>query len=84
VSHTFEAGLCPSCHPVPLKTTVEEVHKNVEAMIEGLGEVLVGLGSVTHVVMMFDEVATEKRIRWDPKTNFFIGACTRHQWSSLA
>jgi hypothetical protein len=40
-----------------------------------------------HVVAMFDEVAAEKRIRWDPKTNFFwecVGNMQRrHQWSSL-
>ena len=24
-------------------------------------------------VLIFNEIATEKRIRWDPKTNYFIG-----------
>jgi len=27
---------------------------------------------------MFDELATEKRIRWDPKTNHFLGICREH------
>ena len=27
---------------------------------------------------MFDEIATEKRIRWDPKTNYFLGLCREH------
>ena len=27
---------------------------------------------------MFDEVAAEKRIRWDLKTNFFLGVCREH------
>ena len=27
---------------------------------------------------MFDELATEKRIRWDPKTNRFLGICREH------
>jgi hypothetical protein len=27
---------------------------------------------------MFNEVATEKRIRWDPKTNHFLGVCRQH------
>jgi hypothetical protein len=27
---------------------------------------------------MFDELATEKRIRWDPKTNHFLGLCREH------
>jgi len=29
-------------------------------------------------VVAFDEVATEKRARWDPKTNFFLGICREH------
>ena len=24
-------------------------------------------------VLIFDEIATEKRICWDPKTNYFLG-----------
>ena len=39
---------------------------------------LAGLGSVIHVVMMFDEVVTEKQIQWDLKMNFFISACREH------
>jgi hypothetical protein len=27
---------------------------------------------------MFDELATEKRIRWDDKTNNFLGVCRQH------
>ena len=27
---------------------------------------------------MFDELATEKRICWDPKTNYFLGLCREH------
>jgi len=27
---------------------------------------------------MFDELAMEKRIRWDPKTNYFLGLCREH------
>ena len=26
-----------------------------------------------HTILIFDEIATEKRIRWDPKTNYFLG-----------
>ena len=29
-------------------------------------------------VVMFDKLATEKRICWDPKTNFFLGVCRQH------
>jgi hypothetical protein len=27
---------------------------------------------------MFDEISTEKRIHWDPKTNYFLGLCREH------
>ena len=78
VSYLRSRSFVPPVIPSPGKPTAEEVHKNVEATIEGLDEVLAALGSVIHVVMMFDEVAMEKRLRWDLKTNFFIGACREH------
>lgn len=27
---------------------------------------------------MLDEIALEKRIRWDPTTNHFLGVCRQH------
>ena len=33
---------------------------------------------VLHTVIMFDELATEKHIHWDPKPNFLIGACRQY------
>jgi hypothetical protein len=35
-------------------------------------------GTVLHTVVMFDDLATEKRIRWDPTTNYFLGVCRQH------
>ncbi|THU75684.1 hypothetical protein K435DRAFT_563551, partial [Dendrothele bispora CBS 962.96] len=29
-------------------------------------------------VIMFDEIAVEKRLRWDPKTNHILGMCREH------
>lgn len=29
-------------------------------------------------MVMFDELAVEKRIRWDPKSNKFVGVCREH------
>jgi hypothetical protein len=78
VSYLRSRSIVPPVIASPRKPTVEEVNKNVEATIKGLDEVLAGLGPVIHVVMMFDEIATEKRIRWDPKTNCFIGVCREH------
>jgi hypothetical protein len=31
-----------------------------------------------HTVLMFDKIATEKRICWDSKTNYFLGLCREH------
>ena len=33
---------------------------------------------VLHTVLMFDKIAAEKCICWDPKTNFFLGVCRQH------
>ena len=33
---------------------------------------------IIHVVLMIDELATEKRVRWDPQTNYFLGVCREH------
>ena len=78
VSYLRSRSIVRPVIPSPRKPTVDEIHRNVEATIEGLDGVLAALGSVIHVVMMLDEVATEKRIRWDPKTNCFIGVCREH------
>ncbi|KAH6869091.1 hypothetical protein BKA70DRAFT_1414167 [Coprinopsis sp. MPI-PUGE-AT-0042] len=62
------------------KPTVEEVAMNVEAAFEGMGEALrpnTG-ASVRHAVLMFDEIATEKRPRWNPMTNEIVGVCRQH------
>lgn len=29
-------------------------------------------------MVIFDEIATEKRLRWDPKSNMFLGVCREH------
>ena len=35
-------------------------------------------GKTLHGVVIFDEIATEKRIRWDPTSNMFLGLCREH------
>jgi len=43
----------------------------------------IGVGAnVVHAVVMFDELATEKHIRWDPKTNYFLGVCRQHVYKA--
>ena len=65
-------------HSMP---TVDEVQKNLKAMFNGLFEVIHSQNpssKYVHAVLMFDELATEKRVRWDPKTNYFLGICREH------
>lgn len=70
----------PAVIPSPGKPTVEEVSKNVANTFTGLEEILKPTGGPKnrHAVLMFDELATEKRIRWDSKTNKFLGICREH------
>ncbi|KAF8159901.1 hypothetical protein B0H34DRAFT_843620 [Crassisporium funariophilum] len=75
----------PALIPSREQPTVEEVHANVEATLGGVLDVIRNLNPsrFVHAVLMFDELATEKRIRWDPKTNYFLGLCREHaHWTS--
>lgn len=67
----------PSLIPSHASPTPMEVMKNIEACFEGIQDVLDGK-HVVHQVAMFDEIATEKRLRWDENTNFFLGVCREH------
>ncbi|KAG6807947.1 hypothetical protein H0H92_005919 [Tricholoma furcatifolium] len=54
-----------------------EVQKNFEATFKSVHDLLVE-EKVVHQVLMFDEIAIEKRIRWDHRTNLFLGLCREH------
>ncbi|KAG6825754.1 hypothetical protein H0H92_002534 [Tricholoma furcatifolium] len=68
--------IMPAIVPSPSMPTVEEVEKNAVATFESIQEFLDD--QVTHQVIMFDEIATEKRVRWDHQTNMFLGICREH------
>jgi hypothetical protein len=59
---------------------MEQVKVNVQASLESIQDIIQKQirGKVLHTVVMFDELATEKRICWDPKTNYFLGVCRQH------
>ncbi|KAK7001931.1 hypothetical protein R3P38DRAFT_3326830 [Favolaschia claudopus] len=67
----------PPITPSPGTPQASEVAQNVEACFAGLKDAL-STRKVVHAVLMFDELATEKRIRWDDKTNNFLGVCRQH------
>lgn len=57
--------------------TTIEIEKNIKACFESMKEVLENR-KVVHQVLMLDEIATEKRLRWDHLTNYFLGVCRQH------
>ncbi|KAG5634895.1 hypothetical protein H0H81_000401 [Sphagnurus paluster] len=70
----------PPITPSHEKPTINQVQANVEATFDGLLDVIhsQNRSSLVHAVLMFDELATEKRISWDPKTDYFLGLCREH------
>ena len=81
VSYLRSRSTVPLLIPSHAQPTVEQVQKNLEATLGGVLDVLhsqVQPGGVLHAVVMFDKLATEKRFRWDPKTNNFLEVCRQH------
>jgi hypothetical protein len=77
VSYLRARSTVPPIVPSPRQPTTNEVHKNVEVTFSSVVDVIHESKAV-HAVIMFDELATEKRIRWDPKSNYFLGVCREH------
>lgn len=69
----------PQIIPSPSFPTCDEIKRNIVASFEGL---LDGLGisgqNMLHAVAVFDELAIEKRPRWDDKSNKVLGVCREH------
>ena len=70
----------PQITPSPSFPTREEIQHNVVASFEGLVDSH-GLSEkkMLHTVTMFDELAIEKRPRWDDKSNKVLGICREHE-----
>ncbi|KAJ7592440.1 hypothetical protein C8J56DRAFT_1161638 [Mycena floridula] len=65
-----------ACHTTP---ALAEILQNIEACLSsGLREILASFSESIHLILMLDEIATEKRLRWDSKTNKFLGICREH------
>lgn len=80
ISYLRTRSTVPQIIPSHEQPTVDQIHANVEATCEGVLEVIhsPNRSKLVHAVLMFYELATEKRIRWDPKTNRFLGLCREH------
>ncbi|KAJ7501335.1 hypothetical protein B0H11DRAFT_2373455 [Mycena galericulata] len=57
--------------------TVAEIVENIDAYTDG-EDVPVGPPRIIHRVIMLDEIAVERRARWDDKSNMILGACREH------
>jgi hypothetical protein len=80
VSYLRSRSTIPPIIPSRGRPELHEVKSNVEATVTSILDQIhhIRTGRVLHTVLMFDELATEKRIRWDPKTNNFLGLCREH------
>jgi hypothetical protein len=79
VSTIRRRTMIPPILPSPSFPTRREIESNIVANFEGLRDVLGSLGDTKlHAIAMFDELAVEKRPRWDDKTNRILGVCREH------
>ncbi|KAK0452007.1 uncharacterized protein EV420DRAFT_1645958 [Desarmillaria tabescens] len=69
----------PSIIPSYGQPSLTEIEKNIAACFESILSVLQSLpAGVLQVILMFDEIAVEKRPRWDYSTNMIMGLCRKH------
>ncbi|KAJ7796470.1 hypothetical protein B0H14DRAFT_3158054 [Mycena olivaceomarginata] len=61
----------------PAMPTIQEIEANIDAYTAGEA-IPTGPPRIVHRVLMLDEIAVEKRARWDNKTNMILGACREH------
>ncbi|KAJ7930975.1 hypothetical protein B0H13DRAFT_1858209 [Mycena leptocephala] len=61
----------------PAMPTVLEIQANIDAYTAGEA-IPSGPPNIVHRVLMLDEIAVEKRARWDDKTNMILGGCREH------
>lgn len=56
---------------------MNEVWRNIKATFSSVLDTIRESKAIDAVVM-FDELATEKQIHWDLKSNYFLGVCREH------
>jgi hypothetical protein len=70
--------IVPPIIPSHGKPSTFEIEANIQGSFESVMEVVKAEGGILHAVLMFDELATEKRIRLDRKRDLFLGVCRQH------
>lgn len=84
VSYLRSRSIVPPLIPSHGKPTIDQVATNLQSSLGSILDVIQeqSKGKVLHAVTIFDELATEKRIRWDPKSNMFLGVCQEHGYQT--
>ena len=74
-------SIVPPLLPSPGKPMIDEVATNMLASLGSMLDIIhnQSRGKTLHGVIILDELATEKRIRWDPTSNMFLGVCQEHR-----
>ena len=77
VSYLRTRSIVPPLVPSPGKPTVDQVAINTQASLGSVLDVIhnQSRGKTLHGIVILDELPTEKRICWDPKSNMFLGLC---------
>lgn len=80
VSYLRTRSIVPHIIPSPAQPEVHHVMSNIKVTLESILDEIhsIRTGKSLHTVVMFDELTTEKKIHWDPKTNNFLGICRQH------
>jgi hypothetical protein len=72
VSYLRSCSIIPLLIPSYSQPTVDDVQTNVKATLQSVMSEIHGLvkGTALHTILMFDEIATEKRICWNPTSSW--------------
>lgn len=73
-TRTIVPPIIPS-YTVP---SIHEIGANIVASFESVVDEVRAESGILHAVLMFDEIASEKRIRVDRKRDVFLGVCRQH------
>jgi hypothetical protein len=77
-------SIVPPIIPSHAFPAIFELEANIQASFESILDVVEGQGEILHVVLMFDEIATEKRIRLDRNQQYFLGVCREHGYKKIS
>ncbi|KAJ7774636.1 hypothetical protein DFH07DRAFT_732382 [Mycena maculata] len=60
------------------KPTPSEIESNIDTCLDAVPEVDDESPQIAHQILMLDEITTERRARYDDRTNMVVGVCRQH------